>query len=346
MPSRTCELAQIPEYARLADEAGFDSTWSYELYRNPFAMLCTSAMCTSRTLLATGLAAAFPRSPFVTANEAADVDELSGGRMVLGLGTGVPEFLHAFHSTDAAHPVGRASEYIDVLRLSWQYLNTGQADPYEGTHYRFTPPPINPWGVRNPGRERIPIYLAAMRPRLLRLAGEKADGWVGYLPTPKFVAERVRPEIDAGARRAGRDPNEIDLATEVICSVSPDRDVAMRRARLHVGFYVAHPVSDVVVECHGFQEQVNALRAGLMTEGFAALEKTADELVETFSIAGTPEEARQKLDQYRDYPHLVLHTPYIPPLTAEESDDAYRQIVATFGAPTGAIEGATESVAA
>jgi alkanesulfonate monooxygenase SsuD/methylene tetrahydromethanopterin reductase-like flavin-dependent oxidoreductase (luciferase family) len=331
MPSRTCELARIPEYARLADEAGFHSTWSYELYRNPFAMLCTSALATERTLLATGLAAGFPRSPFVTANEAADVDELSGGRMVLGLGIGVPEFLEAFHSTNAAHPAARASEYIDVLRLSWQYLNTAQAEPYAGEYYRFVPPPINPWGVRNPGRERIPIYLAAMRPRLLALAGEKAEGWVGYLPTPKFVEQKVRPGIEVGARRVGRDPEEIDLATEVICSVSPDREVAMRRARIHVGFYVAHPVSYVVVEVHGMQDQVNALRMGLMTEGFGALEKTPDELVETFSITGTPEEARQKLDQYSDYPHLILHTPYVPPLTAEESDDAYRQIIDAFG---------------
>jgi alkanesulfonate monooxygenase SsuD/methylene tetrahydromethanopterin reductase-like flavin-dependent oxidoreductase (luciferase family) len=331
MPSRTATMERLCDYAEWADEAGFDSVWTYELYRNPFAILSTCALKTSRVTLATGLAGAFPRSPFAFANEAADVDELSGGRMLLGLGIGVPEFLEAFHSTDASKPVARASEYIDVLRLSWQYLNTGAADAFEGEHYRFIPPPINPWGVRPPGRERIPIYLAAMRPRLLALAGAKADGWVGYLPTPKFVDERVRPAIAEGARRAGRDASEIDLATEVICSVSPNRDVAMRRARIHVGFYLAHPVSDVVAEVHGVQEQVGALRMGLMTEGLAALEKTPDELVETFSISGTPEEARQRLSEYADFPHLVLHTPYIPPLSAEESDDAYRQIIDTFG---------------
>ena len=68
--------------------------------------------------------------------------------MLLGLGTGVPEFLEAFHSTDASKMVGRMSEYIDVLRLSWQYLRTGEAEPMEGEYYQFVPPPINPWGVR------------------------------------------------------------------------------------------------------------------------------------------------------------------------------------------------------
>jgi probable F420-dependent oxidoreductase len=331
MPSRTAALERIPEYARLADAAGFDSVWAYELYRNPFSMLCASALTTTRATLATGLAAAFSRSPFEAANSAADVDELSNGRMLLGVGTGVPEFLQAFHSADASRPVARMSEYIDVLRRSWQYLATGEAEAFEGSHYRFTPPPLNPWGVRPGGRERIPVYLAAMRPKLLELAGRKADGWVGYLATPKFLEQRVRPPIAAGARAAGRDPAEIDLAAEVICSVSPDRDVAMRRARIHVGFYLAHPVSDVVVEVHGLEEQVGAIRQSLMTDGLAALERTDDSLVEAFSISGTPEEARQRLSEYEDFSHLVLHTPYIPPLTAEESEDAYRNIVETFG---------------
>ena len=204
MPTRTAALDRIPEYARWADEAGFDSVWDYELYRNPFAMLCTCAMTTERVKLATGLAAAFPRSPFELANAMADVDELSGGRALLGLGTGVPEFLEAFHSTDAKGMVPRMSEYIDVLRISWEHLHTGEPASYEGEHYRFASPPFNPWGLRETARERIPIMLAAMRPRLMALAGEKADGWLGYLATPKFVEERVRPDRLAPSASAGR----------------------------------------------------------------------------------------------------------------------------------------------
>lgn len=331
MPTRTAPLERIPEYARLADEAGFQSIWSYELYRNPFALLCLAATTSKQATLATGLTGAFPRSPFECANGAADVDELSGGRMLLGLGTGVPEFLQAFHSTDASHMVGRMSEYIDVLRRSWQYLRNGEAEPFEGKYYSFTPPPLNPWGVRGANSESIPVYLAAMRPKLLQLAGRKADGWIGYLATPEFLEQRVLPEIAVGAEAAGRDPSEVKLAGEVICSVSPDREVAMRRARIHVGFYAAHPVSDVVAEVHGLQDEIAAVRQALMTEGLGALEKTSDALVDAFSISGTPEEAREKIDAYGALEHLALHTPYIPPLDAEESEDAYRQIVDAFG---------------
>lgn len=323
-------MARIPDYARMADEAGFESIWTYEVYRNPFIMLGNSALTTSKAELGTGLATAFSRSPFEAANAAADVDELSGGRMKLGLGTGVPEFLSAFHSTDFKTPVRRISEYIDALRSSWAYLAGEEVDNFSGVHYQFTAPPINPWGLREMARPQIPILLAAMRPQLLRLCGAKADGWIGYLWTPKFFEQVVMPNIAEGARSAGRDHDSLDLACDVICCVHPDRDVALARAKKHVGFYMAHPVSDVVAEIEGVQDLVNELRASMMQKGMAAFEDTPEELVELFSITGTPEECRQKLDKYKQLPHCALHPPYVPPFTAEESEDCYLQIIDAF----------------
>jgi alkanesulfonate monooxygenase SsuD/methylene tetrahydromethanopterin reductase-like flavin-dependent oxidoreductase (luciferase family) len=330
MPSRTAPLSRIPDYARMADEAGFESIWTYELYRNPFAMLCTSAVATSNAELCTGLATAFTRSPFEAANAAADVDELSGGRMKLGLGTGVPEFLGAFHSTDFKTPIRRIGEYIDVLRRSWEYLAGEDVENFAGAHYQFAAPPINPWGLREMVRPQIPILLAGMRPQLLKLCGAKADGWIGYLWTPKFFEQVVLPNITEGARSAGRDVDSLDLACEIICCVHPDRDIAMARAKKHVGFYIAHPVSDVVAEIEGVLDLVNGLRVSMMQKGLAAFEDTPEELVELFSITGTPEECRQKLDNYKELPHLALHTSYVPPFTAEESEDCYLQIIDAF----------------
>jgi probable F420-dependent oxidoreductase len=331
MPSRTATMERLTEYAEWADDAGFDSVWTYELYRNPFAILSTCALRTSRVTLATGLAGAFPRSPFAFANEAADVDELSGGRTLIGLGTGVPEFLAAFHSQNFEKPLGRMRDYVECVRRSWQYLNTGEAETYHGKYYRFEAPPFNPWGLRPIPRTRIPIYLASLSPKMTQLAGELADGWMAYLATPQWVRERTRPWLEEGAKRGGRDVSELDLAVEVICSVSADRDLAYHRGRIHTGFYVAHPVSDAVVAMHGLEAERDAVRGALMSKGLDGLAETSDKLVETFSITGTPEEARQKLDAWTaDIPHVVLHTPYIPPLTAEESEDAYRGIVDAF----------------
>ncbi|HEY1971219.1 MAG TPA: LLM class flavin-dependent oxidoreductase [Pseudonocardia sp.] len=331
MPARTIELAKVPELARMAEDAGLDSVWAWELYRNPLTMLATSAQRTERIALGTGLAVAASRTPFEMANAAADIDELSGGRTLLGLGYGVGEFLSTLHSVPADRALTRMSEYLDVLRLSWQYLAEADAPAYQGQYYSFAAPPFNPWGNRVLTRPKIPVYLGAVRPNMLRLVGRKADGWIGYLGTPAVVRDQVRPYIAEGAEQAGRDPAEIDVTLEVICSVAPDREVAMLRARKQVGFYVCHPTSDPVVAAAGATEEVGKLRAAVFTDGPAALLNTSDELVHTFSLTGTPDEVRPRLAEWEGVlDHLVLHTPYVPPLTAQESEDSYRCICDTF----------------
>src|SRR5438034_1431674 len=95
LPSRKGPIGDVGDKARRAEEAGFQSVWSYEVYRNPFTLLSVAAANTESVTLGTGLAAAFSRSPFEAANAAADIDDMSDGRMLFGLGTGVPEFLRA-----------------------------------------------------------------------------------------------------------------------------------------------------------------------------------------------------------------------------------------------------------
>lgn len=332
LPSRKGPISEVGAKAFRAEQAGFQSVWSYEVYRNPFTLLSVAAANTEHVTLGTGLAAAFSRSPFAAANAAADIDDISGGRMLFGLGTGVPEFLRAFHSTDAEHPLGRLSEYIDVLRLSWEYLATGQADRLEGQHYRFKAPRVNPWGERELPRQQIPIGLAAMGPKLIELAGRKADAWLGYFTTQKYVDEFVREHLEIGARKAGRDSSQIEICAETVCSVSDDRELAMSRARKQVGFYATHSAGAQVAAMHGLQDAVNDLREGFLREGIAAFERTDDRLVDLLSITGTPEEARQKLAQYEGFvDHIVLHAPYVPPIEAEESADAFTNILDTFG---------------
>ena len=331
MPSRTAHLRKIPEYARAADEAGFHSVWSYELYKNPFAMLCTAALETKQATLGTGLAAAFCRSPFEAANAAADVDELSNGRMLLGLGTGLPDAQHGYHSVPLGRWVGRMREYIRCLRLSWEYLHQGEVEPFEGEHFRFTPPEVNPWGLRELVRPEIPVYLAAHGPMMMQLAGEVADGWMATLTTPRWIEERVLPELERGARRSSRDVSDVAIAVEVVCSVHPDRELAYRRAKIHVGLYCLNPLMDDVVEMHGLEAEREAVQAAVAERGLDALTETDEKLVDALAICGTPEEGRQKLAAWQEtIPHIIFHTPYVPPLTAEESEDTYLNIVSAF----------------
>jgi alkanesulfonate monooxygenase SsuD/methylene tetrahydromethanopterin reductase-like flavin-dependent oxidoreductase (luciferase family) len=161
---------------------------------------------------------------------------------------------------------------------------------------------------------------------------------IGYFATPRFLDEFVRPQIAAGATKGGRDPDAIDICVETICCVHPDRELAIARARRQVGFYVVHPVSDRVAEMHGLLDDVNDLRARMVSEGLEAFAHTSDALVETLSISGTPEECRQKLEEYaHSIDHIALHTPYVPPFSPEDSADAFAQIIDAFApAPTSA----------
>lgn len=331
VPSRVGPMQGIADLARLADDAAFDSVWIIELYRNAFAMLYGAAPSTSRALLATGIATAFTRSPFEAANLAADVDEISGGRALVGLGAGSPELLAAFHSTKIERPVGRMREYVHCLRRAWEYLDTGTTEQFHGSHYQFEPPPANPWGHRTLPRPQIPIYVAGLAPQMTRLAGEIGDGWIGYLTTPDWIRKKTKPLIEEGAARGGRDLSDFDLAVEIICSVHEDRDVAYRRGRIQTGFYVAHPVSAPMIAMAGLEAERDAVLDAMSSKGLAGLAETSDKLVDEFSIVGTPEEARQKLEHFQtEIPHVILHTPYVPPLDAEEGIDAFRSLVKAF----------------
>lgn len=333
MPILNQPITAFPGMAKAAEDAGFGSVWDYEFYRNPFVMHGQTAQATSRITLATGLAITCNRTPFEFANAAADVDEASGGRLLLGLGIGAAGFADVFSGNPVDHPATRLREYVHAVRLCWEHLDTGKPVDYQGTYYGFSNPPFNPFGLRPMLRRDIPIYLAALRPTMLKLAGEIADGVIGYMMSPRYLDEVVWPNLKAGAQRAGRDPSTLDVASETICSVSTDRAEAYRRARIQVGIYAAHPVSAPLVDQLGLRDERLAVLDALMKEGPGCLQRVvSDELVDALSIAGTPDECRRKLAEFTDrLPQVILHTPYVPPLAREESADAFANIVETFG---------------
>jgi alkanesulfonate monooxygenase SsuD/methylene tetrahydromethanopterin reductase-like flavin-dependent oxidoreductase (luciferase family) len=333
MPVLNTPFSGFGAMATLAEEAGFDSVWDYEFYRNPFTIHAVNALSTNNITLATGLAAAAGRSPFEMANAAADVDELSNGRMLIGMSTGSAGYAEFLNGSKINKPVSRLREYITCMRQGWRYMNTGDDAEINGEFYSFAPPPMNPWGLRELTRPEIPVYLAGLRPNMMRLAGEMANGVLGFIVTPKFAKEQWLPYIAEGAVKAGRLPSEIETTSLVICSVSEDREEAMRLARINVGLYTSYPVGTFIADFMGLTEDRNAVVAAMMSEGPSALEHvTSDALVKAFSIAGTPDECHEQLAEYQEVlDHLVLHTPYVPPITAEESTAAFQRIAKYMG---------------
>jgi probable F420-dependent oxidoreductase len=331
MPILNQPFSKFPELAALADDAGFDSLWDYEFFRNPFVIHTLCSPHTSRIHHATGVATTCSRTPFEMANAAADLDELTGGRMILGLATGGAMWSDVFNGADVSHPLPRLREYVECVRAVWRHF--GDAEPFsiEGRFHSAASPPFNPWGVREMVRPQIPVFLCVVRPRMLQLAGEIADGMLTWLATPRYLREEVLPNVETGAAKAGRSRSEVEVAALVLCSVSEDRDEAIRRARVNVGNYICFPGADPMVQFNGVEAARNEVLAKLFTDGPSAFDLLPEEVVKKFAICGTPDEGRAQLAEFEGLlDHVVLHTPYVPPLAPADSEDCFRNTVATF----------------
>lgn len=337
LPTHNTDIDACVDLAVDAESAGFDSVWAYEIYKDPTVTLAAVARATTRIQIATAPLVLFSRSPAVSAIAAADLDELSGGRLIFGVSAGSPEQLAFLHGLTSERPVERLRECIAAIRAAWRYFETGETTIHQGEFYLLGMPGPNPWLVPRPRlRNPPPIYIAAVRPRMLALAGEVAAGGLGYMFTVDYARDIALPALARGAERAGRDPASVHLGNETVCSVSADREVAMRRARIQVAQYVAHPATEYIAAHHGLGEAVVAARDGIVTHRPGAAEDVvSDELVELFTISGTPDECLRKFSTFAEVlTHIVLHPPYVPPLTAAESADAFSNILDTFGPGT------------
>jgi probable F420-dependent oxidoreductase len=204
----------IAAAARRLEDLGFDGILSAETAgHDPFFPLLVAAEHTRRVELATGVAVAFPRSPMVVAQMAWDLQRFSQGRFRLGLGTQVKGHNERRYGTPWTGPPGpRMREYVQCLRAIFEtFQNREEPRSFEGEHYRFSmlPPVFSPEPIEHP---QIPIQVAAVNPYMSRLGGELCDGVFAHpICTGKYMRERLLPEVAAGARKAGRDPSEIEV---------------------------------------------------------------------------------------------------------------------------------------
>src|SRR5256714_11698756 len=219
---------ELAEAARLAEEAGFASVWATEFYdRSATIALAAMAQATSTIELGSAIAYAFGRTPLVIAAEVRDLDELSGGRMTIGLGTGTRRMQQDWHGLDGEHPASRMEELVPLIRKLWR-LHEGPVD-HDGRFYRLHVHPTAKVGP--PLRTDVPIYMAGVNPRMIEAAGRVGDGLVGHpLFTPEYVRDVARPALAKGAERAGRD-GAVPIAGYLTCSVGADRDSARNAAR-------------------------------------------------------------------------------------------------------------------
>jgi DNA-directed RNA polymerase subunit beta' len=237
--------------------------WATEFYdRSATIGLAAMAQATERIELGTAIAYAFGRTPLVLAAEVRDLDELSGGRLTIGLGTGTRRMQQEWHGLDGEHPASRMEELVPLVRCLWR-LHEGPVE-HEGRFYRVRVRPTAP--VVPPLRPQVPIYMAGVNPRMVEAAGAVGDGLVGHpLFTAEYVREVVRPALARGAERAGRE-EPVPIAGYLTCSVDADREAARRGAAAVIAFNSTVKSYAVVHRLHGFEPQVEAIRTAGVQE--------------------------------------------------------------------------------
>ena len=321
---------ELKQAAADAERAGFRTLWSAELDRSGFVPAAVMAGATSEIRLGTGIVWAFPRSPMVTALAALDLDELSGGRMVLGLGSGVRRLNEAWHDVDWDRPVRRLEDTVRIVRAFIAGAHEGKPIRHEGAAS------IDLRGYRRafrPERESIPVYLAAVGEQMTRLAGRIADGWLAHeLGSPHYLRERILPNIRAGLRQAGRERSQIDLVASACGVVLPDGREARRLTAGLVAFYASVKTYTGFFEFHGFGAEARRIQAAFAEGDIRGMiESVPDEMVDALTISGTPEEARRKLAAYEGLADAVKLSPpthYVPKSVTRA---AQTSLIETFG---------------
>jgi probable F420-dependent oxidoreductase len=327
-------MRDVAGIARAADAIGFAGLWSVETKHNAFFPLLIAAEHSRRVELGTSVAIAFPRSPMVTAQIAWDLQALSAGRFILGLGTQVRAHIERRYGMNWDAPVARLRDYIQALRAIWQAWQTGEKLFYQGKYYQHTlmTPFFNPGPIAHP---RIPIYIAGVNEGLARLAGELCEGFhVHPFHSIKYIAEVVRPQIAVGAARAGRSPTDVVLASSVFVITGPDEAAIenMRRmAREQIAFYASTPTYRVVMATHGWQdvgEQLSRLAAMKRWNEMSAL--ISDQMLEVFAVQAPLDQLGHALRaRYQGVlDRVACYMPFIP----GEWDEIWRSAAAAVQA--------------
>jgi alkanesulfonate monooxygenase SsuD/methylene tetrahydromethanopterin reductase-like flavin-dependent oxidoreductase (luciferase family) len=249
------------------------------------------AAATSRITLGSAIMYAFARSPLLTVAEARDLDELTGGRFVLGLGTGTRQQVAGWHGLDARHLAPRLEELVPLVRDLWD-LRGGELR-HDGRFYHVRLRPV--LEVRAPAREELEVWVAGVNRRMIEAAGRVGDGLIGHpLFTPEYVAEVVRPALARGAAAVGRAP-DVPIASYVTCVVAEDAGQARREAAAQVAFYAVVRAFDPILRLHGFEREAAAIRDAFRRGDVAGtVDLVGERMLDTFAVHGTPTEARDR----------------------------------------------------
>ncbi len=308
----------VAAQAKMQEDAGLEGLIAPQLYSTPFIPLAVAASATSRIRLLSGIALAFTRSPYEMALAAMDMDRISGGRFILGLGCSVRALSEEIYGMPYGKPLEHMREVVEIIRLVIGKAHTGELKRYDGVYHKhdfnslqwLLPPP--------PLRTDLPIWIAALRRPLVSLAAEIASGVMGHpIWSVPWATTKIPEAIERGLKRGGKQRSDIEFQVGLYVAVSNDRAEAVNDARATVAFYAGAVQYEEYFAAHGFREDARRLQEGVQRGGHAGTAHLVpDEMAETVVVCGTPDEVRKKIEpvwEVADSLLLVPPTYSLPP---------------------------------
>jgi probable F420-dependent oxidoreductase len=320
--------------ARAVEQAGFAGMWVTETRHNPFLTCGAALAAAGRIAAGPGIAVAFPRSPMVTAQAAWDLADLSGGRFILGLGTQVKAHVERRFSVPFDRPVARMREYVHALRAIFAAFQGDGRLRFAGDFYQFSllTDFFNPGPISHPD---VPVWVAAVGPAMLRLAGECCDGvFLHPLHSAEYLRATALPAVAAGARAAGRERDAVTVCCPVFVAVGETQpEIDRQRAGIarQIAFYGSTRTYRPVFEAHGWGDVCDRLHEMLARGDTAAMTaQITGEMLDAYSVAATWAELPGVLA--RRYGGLVDRiAPYGADLGSADGRERWRAVVASIG---------------
>jgi len=304
-------IKDIQNLAKDAENANFHSVWTTELYRTSFQQIASASQVTKKIKLGTSVALAFVRSPLITALTSLDIDEASGGRLILGLGSGAKRTNENYHGVNFGKPVKKISECIDIIRNIISTSHLENPLEYDGEFYK-----INTKGYYRafkPYRENIPIFLAGIGKNMAQAAGSIADGYIGHVVCSyKYMKDILINKIREGVRNSGRNHDDFTISSIICCSISNNKRDAIEAAKKTIAFYATVRTYEPPFKLHGFEKQTLKIRDAYFKRDFESMHSlVTDDMVDAFAVCGNADECRKKIKMFDDYLDLpILSAPH------------------------------------
>jgi alkanesulfonate monooxygenase SsuD/methylene tetrahydromethanopterin reductase-like flavin-dependent oxidoreductase (luciferase family) len=304
--------------ARQVESAGMAGIQAFQIWGAPWPTLSHCAAVTERVKLASGIANALTRSPFETALTALDIDRLSGGRFVLGLGPSIRAWTQGFFGSQYDEPLDRLRETIEVIRLVIAKGHTGELTSFEGRYHQHD------WSallatLASPLRPEIPIWLGVTQLNNIRLAGEIADGLIGHpIWTVEYILNKAMPALDQTLAKTGKARSDFHWNAWFWTAINNDRAEAINDAKVTVAFYACVRQYEPFFASHGYEKEARACQAAMQSRDMVGfVSAITDEMAQTFVMAGTPDEIRKRVEQVWD---VCDSFTLVPPMAGLEAD--------------------------